>query len=201
MSRMKYLRFMLAGLLSLSVLFVAVIPSQAASLAQSNLVRFTLENDTAQFAAIRLESPTAFYYLSAQADETRVFTPVRGEYQYTFYSCGTYVTGTIDLTRQQTLTAPPCGSKIPSGSYTPGHIDGGDLLKLVRIDLENDTTTSALIILEGPSTFVFTIAKGSTNHYTVPKGTYAYTMYACGTISHGTFYAIKQDKEMTFTCP
>jgi hypothetical protein len=180
---------------------MAVMPARAANNMLGDLVRFTLDNDTSQFAAVRLESSSAFYYLSTQAGETKVFTPERGMYNYTFYSCGTSVSGTIDLTRQQVLHAPPCGSKTPGTGYNPGFIDGGDLLKLVRIELENDTTGSALIIMEGPATFVFTIAKGVTKNYTVPKGIYSYTMYGCGTVLKGTFYAEQQDKQKTFTCP
>lgn len=201
MARTKYLRILIAGLLSLSVLLVTLIPAQAASTSQNALIRFTFENDTDQFAAIRLEGSSSFYYLSTQAGETKAFTPARGTYDYTFYSCGTYVTGSIDLNGNHKFYVPPCGTKSKAGNYNPGYTDGGDVLKLVRIELENDTDTNLLLILEGPSTFVFTIAKDATNTYTVPKGTYSYTQYACGTVSYGTFYAIKQDKGKTFTCP
>jgi hypothetical protein len=106
----------------------------------------------------------------------------------------------LDLTRGQTLVVPPCGTKAYNGPAPAGVIDGGGILKLVKVTFENDTGGYLKVILYGPSTYVFTFAKDESKTYTISKGDYSYTLYGCGTSFTKNFYPF-HNKVMTFECP
>ena len=185
-----------------SILLAAfVVPQQAVQAAQSNLVRFTFSNKSDKMASLRLYGTNNFYYFLLKPGETKTYTPVRGEYKMSFFSCGQYVNQSLDLTKQTKLIVPPCGTKAFSGKNPPANVvDGGKVLKLVKVKLENKTGAYMKVILSGPASYVFTFNKDQAKTYTITKGEYNYTVYGCGGSFTGTFYA-SANKIKEFKCP
>jgi hypothetical protein len=184
-----------------SVLLIAAVPVNQGlnQLDKSALVRLTIENRTTDYVTLKLDGP-AFYYLYVKPGETRIYTPMRGEYSYVLYSCGVFVNGTLDLSKQHKIVSPACGTKGGEGTKGQGTTDSSKLIKLVKVYIENKTTGNMIVVLEGPAEFVFFVKQGKTNSYTIPRGEYKSTLYACGKIKYANYYAYAH-KEKTFTCP
>ena len=191
--------------LGLSVILVSMmlaaffVPQQTVQ-AKSELVGFTFTNNSDRLASLRLYGNGQFYYFLLFPGESKYYTPVRGEYDMTFYSCGQYVNKEIDLTKIKTLVVPACGTVAYNNKPAAGVIDGGKILKLVRVTFENETDNYMKAILEGPATYVVSFAKDQEKTYTISKGEYTYTLYGCGGSFSKTFYAT-QDKVVKFKCP
>jgi len=188
-------------LILISLLLAAFALPQQVAVAKSDLVRFTFVNKSDHLASLRLYGNDQFYYFLLRPGETKVYTPVRGEYKMTFFSCGQYINKELDLTKQYTLVVPSCGTYAFTGKkLPPGKIDGGEIIKLVRVTIENDTDKYMKLILTGPATYVFTFGKDEAKVYTISKGEYDYTMYGCGSTYTGTVTA-HAHKTMRFRCP
>lgn len=163
------------------------------------LVRLTLVNNSGQQAYLWLEGP-AFYYFSAADGESKIFTPVAGVYSYRLKSCGATVSGSMDLSGQKRLVIPPCGLRGGAEAKGVHTTDVSTLLKLVKVEFSNTTSGYLYVILRGPSTYVFPINAGVSKSYTIPKGDYEYTLYACGKVRVGNLYAYP-GFEKDFVCP
>lgn len=183
-----------------SILLAAFLVPQQIAQAKSELVGFTFINKSDRLASLRLYGNGQFYYFLLYPGESKYYTPVRGEYDVTFFSCGQYVNKELDLTKKYTLVVPSCGQKAYSGPTPAGIVDGGKILKLVKVDFLNDTDGYMKVILEGPSVYVFRFDKDQEKSYTISKGMYDYTLYGCGGSFTKSFYA-RHNKEMTFKCP
>jgi hypothetical protein len=194
----RFTLLILLALVASALIAAAPAPAQA-GLAKSDLVRLTIINQDKAFVSLRLYGDQ-FYYLPVNAGETRIYTPARDVYTATLFSCGVYTTQTLDLTRQYTLVVPACGTKATQGPTEAGTIDAGDLLKLVKVTLVNETGNYMLLILEGPQTYVFSFDKDEERSFTITKGEYTYRQYACGTIFSANFYA-HANKVKEFDCP
>jgi hypothetical protein len=173
-------------ILALSLISTALI---SASPMAADLVGLKIENNSDHYVTLRLDGPQ-FYYLMVAPHDSRYFTIERGDYDYQkYYSCGTFVNTTIDFTKKQTIVVPDCGEnayKAPSNN-TPA-IDGGKLLKLVKVTLENPYDFNILLILRGPSVHVFLIEAGNSENYTIAKGKYEVTQYGCQALKYWNFY-------------
>ena len=192
----KLIAFMV---LTSMLLAVFLVPQQAVQ-AKSELVGFTFTNKSERLASLRLYGNGQFYYFLLFPGESKYYTPVRGEYDVTFYSCGQYVNKELDLSKKSTLVVPPCGTVAYNGQAPAGTVDGGKILKLVKVTFENETDNYMKVILQGPGTYVFTFNDDQEKTYTISKGDYTYTLYGCGGSFTGTFYA-HHNKVMTFKCP
>ena len=80
--------------LAFVLIIAAVAVPQGNTQAASPLMRLVIENNSTHFVSLRLSGPTN-YYMSASAGSTSSYTPERGVYSYTLYSCGAYVHGEI----------------------------------------------------------------------------------------------------------
>lgn len=189
-----------ALIITASILFAAFLVPQQVVLAKSDLVGFTFTNNSSQLASLRLYGNGQFYYFLVFPGESKYYTPVRGEYDVTFFSCGQYMNKELDLTKQSSLVVPSCGTHAYRSNPPAGVLDGGKILKLVRVVFENETEKYMKVILEGPATYVFTFNKDQDKTYTISKGEYTYTLYGCGGIIEKNMYA-HHNKVMTFTCP
>jgi hypothetical protein len=178
-------------------LVVATIPQQSVS-AKSDLVRLTIKNNSDKPVTMKLTGP-AYYYFYVKPGQTAIYTPQRGVYDYTFTSCGTSLTGELDLSRHKTMDVPPCGSKASTGDGPDDTVDVGDVLKLVRVTLENKTGHNIIIILRGPSEYAFFLYEDDSKDYTITKGEYTYWLYGCGGIKTGKVYA-EPHKVKELTC-
>jgi len=191
---------LVAFMILASMLLAAFLVPQQAVQAKSELVGFTFKNNSDRLTSLRLYGNGQFYYFLLFPGESKYYTPVRGEYDMTFYSCGQYVNKSIDLTKKYTLIVPPCGMVAHNGKPPSGVIDGGKIIKLVKVIFENETDNYMKVILEGPATYVFTFGKDQEKTYTISKGDYTYKLYGCGGSFSGSFYA-HHNKVMTFKCP
>jgi hypothetical protein len=183
------------------LLAVFAVPQQVAHAEEPDLVRFTYINRSDRLTSLRLYGDGQFYYFLLKPGETKVYTPVRGEYRMSFYSCGQYVNKTLDLTKHTKMIVPSCGTRAYNTNKAPANVvDGGEILKLVKVELINGTDKYMKVILTGPATYVFTFGVDQSKTYTISKGTYDYTVYGCGGSFTGSFYA-RANKVFTFKCP
>ena len=183
-----------------SILLAALLVPLQQSHAKSALVGFRFVNESDRLASLRLYGNGQFYYFLVFPGEEKYFTPVRGEYDATFFSCGQYVNQEFDLTRKFTLVVPSCGTVAYNNKPPAGVVDGGKILKLVKVTFENETDGYMKVILEGPATYVFSFNKDQDKTYTISKGEYTYTLYGCAGSFEGSFYA-QHNKVKTFKCP
>jgi len=186
----------------LVVLLVALFPSPAVA-ADSDLVRFSLENRDSSAITIRLYSQDVSglaYYMTVAAGTSKFLTLQAGVYDYRLSACGVVVRGELDLSRHHAWVFPPCGSKGGEGTKAPNTTDASEIVRLVRVDLVNESSTRMLLLLEGPYDYVFVIEGKGTKVVTILKGTYDYTLFACFTGHfHGSFLA-RANKVQEFDC-
>lgn len=185
--------------IALALLVGAWLPQRSAQAAE-DVVRLTINNNSSRDVWLQLDGP-AYYYLHVKAGESKRYTPKKGVYDYTLYHCGTSVSGQMDLTVQKTVDVPECGTKAYYGGEGPVNtLDAGRMLNLVDVTIKNQTNAFMLLILKGPSVYVFRFNSGESKKYTIPMGMYDYTMYGCGSTYTGRFYAHFHKVE-EFTCP
>ncbi|MBM3144044.1 MAG: hypothetical protein FJ010_03540 [Chloroflexi bacterium] len=187
MRTQRFFRGMIFLVTLASFLFAAALPQDIVF--AEDVVRLTIENDSDRDIWLKLTGP-AYYYLHVRAGETKSYTPLKGVYDYTYYACGTFVKGEIDLNTQKTIEVPDCGYKAHAGQQDPEDtLDGGKMLNLVNFTIENDTGGYMTMILTGPSVYVFTFKPDQEREFTIPMGYYNYTAYGCGGSFNGTLYA------------
>jgi len=168
--------------------------------AKSDLIRLTINNRSTSPMYLRL-SGSSYYYLSV-LDETRTdFTVERGEYDYSLTACGATTTGSMDLESNKILVMPICGGNAGASSKNPDKVDLSAEHKLVPIEIENDTSGRAMVIMTGPATYVFSLEKNKTyKDYTIVRGEYDLQIYACGRYGTRTWTALKNHK-LKVVCP
>jgi len=178
----------------------APLPAQFVSAANQDLIRLTIKNKNSSPVSMKLEGP-GYYYFSVQAESTAVFTVERGAYTSTIYACGaTTRDNDIDLSRQKTLVMPICGGNAGPTAQKVTKVDLSQFVKVVPVTLENDSNTNMIMILTGPSTYVFSFKKGESKDYTIVRGEYDLKYYACGTYKTRTWY-VHKGSELTLECP
>ncbi len=198
MKNRKKLNTIVFLLVLASTLLVAAAPGpQQSALAATSLARLTIENNTNDYVTMRLSGP-ASYYLYVKPGETKIYTLQRGEYSNQFYSCGVFITTTLDMTRHQKMVVPVCGTHATTNPTSV--IDAGMVLRLVKVTLKNATDHNIVIVLNGPSEYAFFLYDQEERSYTIPKGEYTYKIYGCGYIRDGNFYAHAL-KYKELTCP
>ena len=183
-------------------LLAAALPT-AALAAQSDLVRFTVENRAERDITIRLYSTDGSgraYYMQVLAETTKIMTPPRGLYDYRLTACGVMVWGVVDLNGPLTWIMPQCGDKGGPGSKAPNTQDIGKILALSKISLVNNTGSALRVWLDGPFQYVFDIPVGATKIVSILKGFYQWGHFACdGQLHQGNIYAVGT-KTKTFIC-
>jgi len=171
-----------------SFLLAAALP-QDVVFAQ-DVVRLTIINHSTRDIWLNLKGPISVYNLHVRAGETRSYTPIEGVYDYTYYACGTWVKGKLDLTTHLNFEVPNCGYLLGGSSQDhPNYIDAGEIIKLVNVTLENKTGAYALMIMNGPSVFVFSFQPDQKRDVTIPKGDYSFTVYGCAGSFNGSAFA------------
>jgi hypothetical protein len=140
------------------------------------------------------------YYFEVKADETELFAVARGEYSYKFRACGDTVSGTLDVTTQRKLVMPVCGGRATSETNAAGTFDISSEIKIVKVSIENEASTRALVIMTGPTTYVFTFEEDEEKDYTIAKGDYQVQTFACGRVGLRNFSAFK-GKTLVLDCP
>lgn len=200
-SRKVQVLLVVAALLSTALIGAVSHPAagQAAQGASGEkLGRIKIVNESDKPAYLYLWGEN-YYYFSANAGETKVYTPEADEYEYELISCGIKTKGTFTLSSMKRFVIPECGSKGLRQPNTSRTVDAGRLVKLTRVKLLNETDGYMIVILRGPSEFVFSMQADESMEVTIPKGLYKYTLYACGDTITGNVYA-DPHKEKEFTC-
>ena len=189
----------LRPVLLLTLVLVLLISATGAAFAKSERVRFTINNKSDKIFSLQMAGPETLY-LVVQPNSVGVFTPLRGAYSYTMFSCGAYANNNIDLSTMKTMVVPECGSGGPS-SKSENKVDASDTIKLVKVTVENKATNSVMVVIfTGPGTYVFSLKAGQKANYTVPRGVYNVTYYACSASATRTFEA-KANKTLSLSCP
>jgi hypothetical protein len=178
------------------VILASALPGVAFALTEK--VKFTIDNKSDKVFTLQMTGPETLY-LVVEPDSAEVFTPLRGDYNFTMYSCGAYAVGEIDLNTIKTMIVPECGSNGPPSKSEK--VDASETIKLVKITIENDVTNSTMVVvLTGPGTFVFSLKAGQKQSYTIPRGDYTVTYYACNSSDTKTFTAAA-NKILELKCP
>jgi hypothetical protein len=179
------------------IVLASTLPTTA--FAKSEKVKFTVNNKSDKVFALWLTGPE-YVYLVLEPDSAEVFTPLRGEYDFTMLSCGVYADGKIDLSTRKTMVVPECGSGGPKKT-TGNKLDASDVIKLVKITVENNASNSNMVVvLTGPGSYVFSLKAGKDQSYTIPRGDYDVTYYACSSVGTRKFIA-KANKVLELSCP
>jgi intracellular sulfur oxidation DsrE/DsrF family protein len=184
---------------ALFVLGLLVTLVSATAYAQSDKVKFTITNKSNKMFTLRMNGPE-FLYLVVEPGTKKIFTPLRGEYTFTMFSCQAYANGNIDLTTIKNMVVPECGSAGPE-TKSSQKIDASDTIKLVKITIENDAPNSNMVVvMTGPGTFVFSLKTGQKQSYTIPRGEYSVKYYACNRSDTRMFNA-RANKVLELACP
>jgi hypothetical protein len=195
----RYFKFVTLMSVLVVMVMAAAVPTGVGQAAM-DLSRLTVHNRNSSPIYLWLEGPT-FYYFKIEAGERVTFTVDRGDYDYRARGCGRTAEGTLDLTGNKTLIMPICGGGARQAAKRADTVDLGQTLKVVPVVIENNATGRSLIILTGPSTYVFTLEKDKTyDGYTIGKGEYDVQVYACGDYGKRTFTAYK-DSVLKIDCP
>ena len=180
----------------LALMFGTILPATS-TLAAPAQARLTVVNHSGQTLKIWL-SGSAIYRISVPAGQTKTYAINRGAYKFTASGCGMTATGKLDMTINKTVVLPVCGGRISvSGPHTE---DLGQVLKVVKIEVQNKTGGVATVVLKGPSLYMFTLKKGADKDFTFGKGDYKVTVFACGKTFKRNFTADK-GKKLVLTCP
>ena len=198
MMRERKIRF-LFHLGMLWVLLFAIAIPLVAGLAASDQVRLTVDNRNPKQLQLYLSGP-AYYSFKIAGEEKEIFAVNRGVYDYTITGCGRSAKWTLDLSVNKTLVMKECGVSSANLAKEPNRVDLGQVLKVVKIKVENLATGNSLVILTGPSTYVFSLKEDASTSYTVAKGKYDVQVFACGGSYKTTFEATRGVK-LNVRCP
>lgn len=177
-------------------MFSSLIPATV-TLAAPAQARLTVTNRSSKVLKLWLSGP-AIYRISVPSGQTKTYAVNRGMYKFTASGCGMTATGKLDMSINKTLVMPVCGGRISVNS--PHTEDLGQVLKVVKIEVQNKSKGVATAVFKGPSVYMFTLQKNADKDYTVAKGDYKVTVYACGQTFKRNFRADK-GKKFVITCP
>jgi hypothetical protein len=192
--------FILIGVVA-ALVTTAAAPSPIRGIvaAKSDLVRLTVENRSSGSLYVWLTGPQV-YYFEVKADESEIFAIARGEYDYKFRACGDTVTGELDMSIQRKLVMPVCGGRATSETNAAGTVDISEQIKIVKVSFENESDSRALLIMTGPTTYVFLFEDDEEKDYTIAKGDYSVQVFACGRYETRNFSAYK-GRTLVIECP
>jgi hypothetical protein len=178
------------------------VPSRSSSFAiaeKSELVALTVENRSSGIMYLWLDG-VAFYYLTIGPGETKLFTVERGEYYQKVRACGDTAESIVDITKRTRMIMPVCGGHASQAATSPYVVDISEIIKIVKVTVENESDTRLLAILTGPSTYVFLIDEGESKDYTIAKGEYSVQYFACGRVGYEDYSAYHGSK-LSLSCP
>ena len=126
----------------------------------------------------------ANYYRSLVPGVTKIDVE-KGKYTYTYYACGGYREGKIEVKKANTkLILPGCGSSSAGKN-------------MMKFTVFNRTGGYITLELTGPRDYSFGLPRGETV-LEVIKGKYKYTAWGCGrTSDSGT---VRSNNKLIFVC-
>ena len=199
------LRFaMLLGLASIILLTAAVpFPGRGVSFATTepvDLVRLTVENRTTGYMYMWLKGPQSYYFV-IKPESTSHFTIEPGSYRQQVRVCGDTASKSVVIKTHTRMIMPMCGTNAKNATSGGGAVyDLSNLIKIVRVTVDNESDTNLFTILTGPATYVFTVNEDDENVYTIAKGKYQVRYWACGESATKTWKAYA-DAKLKLDCP
>jgi hypothetical protein len=204
MKNKKVVRLILFMGILFGILTSAAVPtpsqsSLSAVIEKSELVALTVENRSSGIMYLWLDG-VAFYYLTIEPGETKLFTVERGEYYQKVRACGDTAESIVDITKRTRMIMPVCGGHASQAATSPYVVDISEIIKIVKVTVENDSESRLLAILTGPATYVFLIDEGESKDYTIAKGDYSVQYFACGLVGFED-YSAYQGSKLSLSCP
>jgi len=176
----------LAALLLVTSTAFQVQPAQAAL----RTVTLTIDNRAPSGISLALVGP-AKYYLTVAGESKKAFTVNQGQYTYTIRGCGMTSKSTLDLSRDTLLINPVCGGSIRTIPNDKSKIDLSAVIKVVPVTISSELENNTIVVMTGPSPYVFTMASDQEKAVTIGRGTYTVRYFACGVNLKRTFQAVK----------
>lgn len=132
-------------------------------------VELTLINKTGANVYLTLTGPQTYYQ---PVGDARIKLDVqKGEYEYTYYACGKYNTGTLKVKNKQKFTLPDCFARAPGTR------------KMVVNNYTGGWLWINLVKTQGNVSYQFRLASGKNIVYILP-GNYEYSAWSvCGPLS------------------
>lgn len=184
----------------IAILAFSLFPHMSVRATESpKLVRLTVINRSDMPMRIQLTG-VAFYSLRVEANSTKIFTPQQGSYAYNIQVCGLYTSGSLDLSKNQRLLQPKCAGGDVVNMAQKSVVDLTKDIKLVKVNLLNEAGGSVLAILSGPGNYVFSLNRGQEKSYTIGRGDYTVTYYACG-VRYTMDFRATANQNLRFKCP
>lgn len=187
----------LISIISLAILFtLCVYPVSAAAPSQANqagtVVKLIANNKTGANVYLRLTG-TQYYYFTLGGGKTKLEVE-KGEYEYSYFACGAYQTGTLKVKQNnQKFTLESCAKSSGVGS--------GSSEKVFKLIINNKSGTNLYLVLTGTAYYSFSLGAGKTK-VEVKEGEYDYSYYACGAYQEGTLKVKKNSQKLTLeACP
>ena len=163
--------------------------------------RFTIENNSNAYFIIVL-SGTKDYVFEVPAKTKKSFAPVRGIYSYVMGACNFSATGTIDLTKGQTIHVPVCGGSAKALRTKNHHIDASEIIRPIRIRIWNKTGEANTLLLTNVDTrksYYLELGFNEKTELILLKGDYRFSYMACGNHQFG-IYEAKARNRLEMTC-
>jgi hypothetical protein len=192
---------LLASISLLAILVTTVFAAYPVQAAQASVrtVQLTIDNRATSAISLTLSGPYQ-YSMSVAGGTTQSFTVNRGTYTYTLKGCGMTVKDEFELKQNTILINPVCGGKVRTIPADRSKIDLSNAIRVVPVTIESELTYKAIVILTGPSTYVFTLKPGQELDVTIGKGLYDVRYFACGVNVKRQFQAYK-NAVLKIYCP
>ena len=180
----------------LALVFAAVAPATSTLAAPAQAV-LKVTNHSGTTLKLWLTGPVS-YTISVPVGKTKTYDVNRGKYKFTASACGITATGALDMSINRNLVMPPCGGRVTTSDVHT--VDLGKYLKVVKVEVVNKSTGVATVVFRGPAVYMLTLKKNADKFYTMAKGDYKVTVYACGETTKHNFTADNK-KKFVITCP
>ena len=102
------------ALLAVLLVFVLALVLTAAVPAKTELARLEIKNKTDQKVMLSLSGSGYFFFLTVDPFKTKTFTVPREEFAQKTWSCGTSVSGYLDMDSNVRLVFTGCGEDAPN---------------------------------------------------------------------------------------
>lgn len=188
----KYPAFRILASLTLAALLLITTTAFQAPPAQAELrtVTLTIDNRATSAISLSLVGP-AKYTLAVPGETIKSYTINQGKYTYTIKGCGMTAKSSLNLSRDTLLINPVCGGKVNTIPKDASKIDLSTVIKVVPVTLSSELDQKTIVIMTGPSPYVFTMASDQEKAVTIGRGTYTVRYFACGVNVKRTFQAVK----------
>jgi hypothetical protein len=171
----------------LSILFVFILSTFSPALGSYEVLaavekpkKLIINNKTEEKLTITFKGDTTYKFnLNPNKNKVELMA---GMYSYTFFACGIWQNGTVDITKNnQKIILPDCATATG----------------MVKLTIKNKTGVKVTLTLRGPAYYQFQIKPNKTEKEYLRKGTYTYSYEACGGKTTGTIVVETGKEKLT----